>query len=236
MASRQLQDQRLRLGIVIPTLNAARQIGSCHAALRAAAGRIALDVVVADGGSIDGTAAVASDLSARVIRAPRGRGPQLAAGAQAAEGDWLLFMHADTVLARGWAQAVERFALNPENRERAAYFRFALDDRRPAARRLETLVAWRCRLAGLPYGDQGLLISRAFYEALGGFRELPLMEDVDLVRRVGRRRLVALPVEARSSAERYRRDGYVLRPLRNLACLSGYFLGLPPRLIRRLYG
>jgi hypothetical protein len=122
------------------------------------------------------------------------------------------------------------------NRARAAYLRFRLDDRSPAARRIEAIVDWRCRLLALPYGDQGLLIAAAFYRALGGFRPLPLMEDVDLVRRIGRRRLVPLAADAVTSAARYRREGYLSRPLRNLGCLALYFLGLPPRVILRLYG
>src|SRR5690606_13100833 len=152
--------------------------------------------------------------------APRGRGSQLAAGAQAADGDWLLFLHADTVLARGWAAAALALIRRPDGRERAGYFRFALDDRGRGARRVERLVALRCRLFGLPYGDQGLVLSRALYERVGGYRRLAIMEDVDLVRRIGRRRLLALPVAAATSARRYRAaDGssrYWSRPLRNL--------------------
>jgi hypothetical protein len=123
----------------------------------------------------------------------------------------------------------------PANAGRAAHFAFALDDPAPEARRLERLVAWRCRVLALPYGDQGLLLPRALYEATGGYRPLPLMEDVDLVRRIGRRRLAALPVAALTSAERWRRDGWRRRSARNLACLSLWFLGVPPRVIARLY-
>jgi hypothetical protein len=119
---------------------------------------------------------------------------------------------------------------------RAAYFAFALDDPSPEARRLERLVAWRCRALALPYGDQGLLVSRALYDAAGGFRPLPLMEDVDFVRRLGRRRLAALPPAAVTSAERWRREGWRRRSARNLACLSLWFLGVPPGAIKRLYG
>jgi hypothetical protein len=147
----------------------------------------------------------------------------------------LLFLHADTVLGPGWAEAVRRFAADPANEGRAAVFRFALDDRAPAACRMERLVAWRGRVLGLPYGDQGLLIGRAFYDRIGGFRALPLMEDVDIVRRIGRRRLVLLDAAATTSAMRYRRGGYLLRPARNLFCLSLYFMGVPPRLILKVY-
>ena len=96
-------------------------------------------------------------------------------------------------------------------------------------------MAWRCRVLALPYGDQGLLIARAFYESLGGYRPLPLMEDVDLIRRIGRSRLRMLDATATTSAARYRRDGWTLRPLRNLLCLSLHFAGVPPKALLRFY-
>lgn len=219
------------LSIVIPTLNAAQTLPAALAAL----GEPASDreIVVVDGGSRDATKSLAEAGGARVVAAETGRGAQLAAGAAAARGDWLLFLHADTVLGVGWRQAVAAFCAGPD--DRAAVFRFALDDPSPAARRMERLVAWRGRMLGLPYGDQGLLIARRFYDRLGGFRSLPLMEDVELVRRIGRRRLVQLDIAATTSAARYRRGGYLLRPARNLFCLSLYFAGVPPRLIQRVY-
>ena len=119
--------------------------------------------------------------------------------------------------------------------DRAAYFRFALDSPDPHARRLERWVAWRCRVLALPYGDQGLLISRALLDAVGGIRPLPLMEDVDLVRRIGRARLVALPVDALTSAARWEREGWRRRSLRNLSCLMLWYAGVPLRVITRFY-
>ncbi|HET9020150.1 MAG TPA: TIGR04283 family arsenosugar biosynthesis glycosyltransferase [Acetobacteraceae bacterium] len=219
----------MRLSIVIPTLNAAATLSATVAALGGAAD----EVVVVDGGSGDGTAALAESLGARVVAAPRGRGGQLAAGAAAARGEWLLLLHADTRLAPGWAAAA--FRMMAERPDRAGYFRFALDSADPRARRLERLVAWRCRVFALPYGDQGLLISRALLEQVGGIRPLPLMEDVDLVRRLGRRRLAAVEVAAVTSAARWQGDGWHRRSARNLGCLMLYALGVPPRIIARLY-
>ena len=120
--------------------------------------------------------------------------------------------------------------------DRAGYFDLALDDPAPAARRLERIVAWRSRVLALPYGDQGLLIARSLYDAVGGFAPLPLMEDVNLVRRLGRRRLGRIGARCLASARRYRQDGYLRRPLRNLLCLSLYLAGVPPARIVRLYG
>jgi rSAM/selenodomain-associated transferase 2 len=223
------------LAIIIPTLNAAHGLGAVLAACAEAGVEMGAEIVVADGGSTDGTPDLARAAGARVVAAPRGRGPQLAAGAAAARGDWLLFLHADTRPAPGWAAAARGFMAAPGNAGRAAHFAFALDDASAQARRLERLVAWRCRVLALPYGDQGLLLPRALYDAVGGYRPLPLMEDVDLVRRLGRSRLAALPIPALTSAERWQRDGWRRRSARNLACLSLWFLGVPPRVIARLY-
>jgi rSAM/selenodomain-associated transferase 2 len=229
---RTLQEQNW-LSVVIPTLDEAASLSSTLAAL---AGAPAIrEVIVADGGSADATAAVAVASGAWVVTAARGRGTQLAAGAGAASGAWLLFLHADCRPLPGWQSAVGRFVAAPAATNRAGYFDLVLDDQSGAARRLEHLVAWRCRILALPYGDQGLLISRRLYDAVGGFAPLPLMEDVDIVRRLGRRRLARIGARCSASARNYRRGGYWRRPVRNLACLALYFGGVPPERILRLY-
>jgi rSAM/selenodomain-associated transferase 2 len=222
----------LPVAVIIPTLNAAAIL---PATLATVSGRVA-EVLVVDGGSTDRTVAILAAFSARIVTAPRGRGPQLAAVAAAVEADWLLFLHADTRLLDGWEQAVRAHIETAGSEGVAGYFRFRLDDDAEAARRLERIVAWRCRRLGLPYGDQGLLIHRRLYEQAGGFKPIPLMEDVDLVRRIGRRRLALLDGTALTSASRYRRDGYWRRPARNLFLLSLYFLGVSPKILVRAYG
>ncbi|MCW5731727.1 MAG: glycosyl transferase family 2, partial [Alphaproteobacteria bacterium] len=117
----------------------------------------------------------------------------------------------------------------------AGYFRFRLDDDDPRARRLERMVAWRNRTFGLPYGDQGLLVSRRAYDRIGGFRPLPLFEDVDIVRRLGRASLRRVEADAITSAGKWRRGGYLRRSARNLFCLSLYLLGVKPAAIERIY-
>jgi rSAM/selenodomain-associated transferase 2 len=223
-----------QVSVIIPTLNVADTLAALIKQLRASS--IVKEVIVVDGGSSDGTFCTARTVGAGVIAAPRGRGIQLAAGADAATDDWLLFLHADCRLGRDWDAAVAGFVAAPEAASCAGYFDFALDDTAPAARRLERIVAWRCRALALPYGDQGLLIARNLYRAIGGFAPLPLMEDVDLARRLGRRRLARIGAQCISSPRRYRREGYWRRPLRNLFCLSLYFAGVPPHRIARLYG
>ncbi|MDE0146966.1 MAG: TIGR04283 family arsenosugar biosynthesis glycosyltransferase [Rhodospirillaceae bacterium] len=225
------------LSIVIPTLNEAARLPATFAALSAPAGGggEGLEILVSDGGSRDATAELAGAAGAQVVTGAQGRGAQLATGADAAQGGWLLFLHADTRLAPGWHAAATAFMADPANRQRAGYGRFRLDDPHPRARRLEKRVAWRCRRFGLPYGDQGLLVARDFYRALGGYRPLPLFEDVDLVRRIGQNRLVPLDIDAVTGAERFLQAGYRHRSARNLALLSLYLMGVPPALLARLY-
>lgn len=211
---------------MIPVLNAAPLLPPLLAQLNAAG---VGEIVLTDGGSAEPPV---PPLLGRVIQAPRGRGDQCAAGAEAAAGQWLLFLHADTRLGTGWEAAVTSALADSS---RAHHFAFALDDASPQARRLERVVAWRCRVLALPYGDQGLLIHRDLYARVGGFRPIPLMEDVDLVRRLGRARLAVMPAVAITSAARWRREGWRLRSARNLCVLGLWFLGVPPRMLVRIY-
>lgn len=225
--------------VVIPTLDAERGLPATLAALvGAAVDGLVREVIVADGGSRDATQQIAEEMGATVIQAPAGRGAQLAAGARHARMPWLLFLHGDTALEYGWEREASDFMRRVDqgpDRLQAACFRFSLDDVGLAPRVLEGVVQLRSTLMSLPYGDQGLLIPRRLYDEVGGFRELPIMEDVDIVGRIGRRRLATLRSRALTSAFRYSRDGYFGRIARNQTCLALYFLGVSPERIARLY-
>jgi rSAM/selenodomain-associated transferase 2 len=222
------------ISVIIPALNAGSVIARTLDEMAVAPPIV--ERIVVDGGSIDDTVLIAEAAGARVVRAKQGRGGQLAAGAAAAQGDWYLFLHADTVLGPGWRDAISTYLARPDAASRAAVFRFRLDDKRTLARLLERIVSLRCRLFALPYGDQALLINRALYDAVGGYKPIPLYEDVDLVRRLGRARLILLDCAAVTSAVRYRGTRLWVRPVRNLSLLTLYFMGVPPRLLDRLYG
>lgn len=227
------------ISVVIPTFNAERVlVPTLSALVPAVVDGIVQEAIISDGGSTDDTCVIADAAGTHMVQAPRGRGIQLEAGAAVAKGDWLLFLHADTVLEPGWATEAANFIVRIETRRRplaAAYFRFALDDEGFMPRLIELMVGLRCGLFSLPYGDQGLLISRTHYQRLGGFRPLPLMEDVDLVRGLKRRELYALTTRAVTSARRYRDDGYLMRSSRNVGLMFLYLMRVPPRVLARFY-
>jgi rSAM/selenodomain-associated transferase 2 len=216
------------VSVVIPTLNAAASLADCLARLDGAR-----EVIVVDGGSDDETRPIARQKGARLITSPPGRGAQLGAGADAATGDWLLFLHADTLLGSDWRTAAERHMTSAP--DAAGYFRFRLQSNAWQARLIEAGVKLRVALLKLPYGDQALLIRRDVYDRIGGFRPLPLLEDVDLVRRLGRNRLRVIQSDAVTSAARWQQDGWLRRSARNAACLALYLAGASPERIAPLY-
>lgn len=219
----------MRVSVVIPALNEAAGIAS---AIDSAAG--AGEVIVADGGSHDATAAIAERLGARLVRSERGRALQQNAGAAVATGDVLLFLHADTRLPTGWPAAVERALRRPK--VVAGAFRLGFDDGAFVFRVIEWGGWLRTRLTGIPYGDQAIFVRRAAFERAGGFPALPLMEDVALGRRLKRLgRLVLLPERVETSARRFRTEGPLRAVLRNWRLIALYHLGRDPEALRRHY-
>lgn len=192
-----------------------------------------IEIVVVDASGGQAPVAVADRRTdARVIHSRRGRGLQMNAGAHATTADVLLFLHADSTLPSGWQDALRTLPAEVAG----GWFTFALDDTAWQARVIERLVRLRTRLFGLAYGDQGLFVRRRVFEELGGFSEWPLMEDVDFVRRLNAAGLtVELPLPLRTSARRWRRDGWLRRSARNLVLVSLYFAGVSPARLARWY-
>jgi rSAM/selenodomain-associated transferase 2 len=192
-----------------------------------------VELIVVDGGndpSLDQIAGARP--GTQVVRSAVGRGVQMNAGAAASSAPLLFFLHADATLPAGWKQAL--IAL--PGACVGGWFRFALDDSAWQARLLERLVAWRVRVLRLPYGDQGIFVRRDVFDRLGGFRPWPLMEDVDFVRRLSAvGRVCEPPLAVRTSARRWRSDGWLARSTRNVVLVSLYFAGVAPQRLARWY-
>lgn len=225
--------------VVVPTLNAEKGLAACLTALvTATVEGIVREVIVVDGGSSDRTGEIIDQAGATLVRSAAGRGRQLATGANQARMPWLLFLHPDTMLEPGWEREAATFMERVDSGARsaaAAAFRFSIDEPGIGSRLAELRVAARGALLRLPYGDQGLLIPRRLYRQLGGYKPLSLMEDVDFMRRIGRRRTVILRARAISTAARAR-GGDLRNGLRNLSCLALHHLRVPAGMIARLYG
>ncbi|WP_371225871.1 TIGR04283 family arsenosugar biosynthesis glycosyltransferase [Roseovarius sp. 2305UL8-3] len=221
---------RAELSVVIPTLNAEAGLPACLASLMEGveAGLIR-ELVISDGGSDDATLQIADDVGALMVQGAASRGGQLRRGVAQTQGTWVLVIHSDCTLPQGWSDAVtaQMQTGNP------AYFQLRFDARGLAPALVAAWANFRARFLGLPYGDQGLLIAQAEYEAIGGYPDQPLMEDVAIAR-VLRGRLKRLPLAITTNADKYQRDGWVRRGGRNLTLLIRYLLGADPhKLVRR---
>ena len=227
------------LSIVIPTLNARSYLPQL---LHQLDGKVDA-IVVSDAGSTDGSLAVALDggvtgAQLRIALGCKGRGWQLARGAKWANldnrpEDWLLFLHADTKLGAGWRDEVSHHIKHFP--AQAGYFRFKFDALGFWPRWIEFWVWLRCAFARLPYGDQGLLVRRDLYEAVDGYPDTLLYEDVCIVRALGRRRLRPMLADALTSPERYEKRGYIRQGLGNLVLLIRYFFGADPDVLNKHY-
>lgn len=192
------------------------------------------EVIVSDGGSTDDTRAIAARLGARVVGCPPGRGAQMDAAAAEAGGEVLLFLHADTRLPENWQSAVMD-ALR-DGRTIAGAFRLRIDSKGKRFRLIERAAAVRCRALGLIYGDQALFVRKEGFLKAGGFLSLPLMEDIDCVKRLRRLgKVVLLKESVLTSPRRWRRAGTIRNTLRNAFILSLYFLGASPLKLYSLY-
>lgn len=224
----------MHLSIVIPTLNEAARIDrsiQCAFDLRP------IEVIVVDGQSEDGTADLARSAGAVVVTSQRGRGHQLNAGVRAASGNVLLFLHADCWLEPAAGSQIET-ALS-DSQVVGGAFRQQIEHDRPIFRWLEWGNAARVRWRQIPYGDQGIFLRRGTFEALGGFAEVRLMEDVLLMQKLRRQRergrIKLLPGPLHVDPRRWLAKGVVQQTLKNWTLLAGLKLGMSPDRLAQFY-
>ena len=219
----------MRLAVIVPTFDEEESLGRVLPRLA----EIGDELVVSDGGSADGTVELARRLGARVVEGDRGRGPQLNRGAAACRAEILLFLHADSLPPRGAAAAIRAAVADGAE---GGGFRLEFEGGGAWMRRGTRLVNLRTRLTRLPLGDQGHFVTRAVFEEMGGYRDWPILEDLDFARRLRRRGgLVILPLAVRTSSRRYLERGIARTVAVNWLIWLLYALGVSPHRLERLY-
>lgn len=220
-----------KLSIIIPALNEAANIAE---AIITTQGSINTEVIVVDGGSQDDTVAIAQSLGVKVIFSSPGRAVQMNTGAVAASGEILLFLHADTRLPAGF-DAMVRTAL-PQPKTVAGAFKLRIDAAPWGIRLVEWGVNLRSHFLQMPYGDQAIFITKSMFQQIGGFPELPIMEDFELIRRLKRMgKIIIIPVPVLTSARRWLKKGIFQTTLINQIVIIAYLLGVSPEQIRSWY-
>ncbi|MBE9140102.1 TIGR04283 family arsenosugar biosynthesis glycosyltransferase [Nodosilinea sp. LEGE 07088] len=219
------------ISIVIPTLNEASNLPQVLATIPAVA---SLEVIVVDGGSSDGTQAIATAWGARTVASLPGRAHQMNQGAALAKGSVLLFLHADTRLPHGFEPIIHQTLAQPE--VVAGAFELAIDSSRRALRWVEWGVNLRSRHFCMPYGDQAIFIKADVFRRLGGFPDLPMMEDFELVRQLCKLGKIAIaPAQVLTSDRRWRSLGILRTTLVNQIVIAAYLLGVDPHTLARWY-
>ncbi len=221
------------ISVIIPTLNEEMNIARCIESLRSEG--FSGEIIIADGGSTDQTKETAKNITGvTVIDTPKGRGTQMNAGSAVASGDILLFLHADTVLDEGWATELNAALDDPHVVGGA--FTFSIDNPSPKYRLVETWVSMRIRIFKLPYGDQAIFIRKTFFQQLKGYKEMPLMEDVDIISRMKKLGSIAvLGKKAVTSGRRWVSKGLLRTAAINQMTMLMYHLGVSPERLARFY-
>jgi len=223
------------LSVIIPVFEEAGTIHRTLSCLVAETSRFRAETIIVDGDPQGSTISVIKPRSLTTLVGPKGRGPQMNAGARVARGTLLLFLHADTLLPRGALRAATRTCARPGIAGGA--FSLGIDHLGQIFRWIEVTANLRARLTRIPYGDQAIFLRRAVFESMGGFKEIPIMEDIDLMQRLKRagHRVAILPERVRTSPRRWETEGPVFCTIRNTLLSTLYFSGIPAEQLKRFY-
>lgn len=221
----------VNISIVIPVLNEANHLANT---LRSIQVPEMIEVIVVDGGSQDDTVKIATTLAAYVIQGTPGRAAQMNQGARVASGDILLFLHGDTILPEGFERLIRQTLAQPD--VVAGAFELRIDGTQWGLRLVEWGVNWRSRWLQMPYGDQAIFLKASIFHELGGFPELPIMEDFEFLRQLRRLGKIAIaPASVCTSGRRWQRLGILKTTLVNQLVILAYLLRLSPEVIARWY-
>ena len=217
--------------LVIPTYNAQKTINTT---LNNVSKKFQ-NIIIVDGCSKDLTKNICKKYNTQFFTSKTNRGMQLKLGGEKANTNWIFFLHADSILQNDAIDEIAQFISIDTNHYRAAAFKLKFNQKRIYASFLSKIVLFRSKYFKLPYGDQGLIISKTFYNKIGGFKPLPIMEDVEIVKNIGFKNIRILDSYIITDSIRYKTQGWLIRPLINLYCLSLYFLCFNINYINRIY-
>jgi len=221
--------------VIIPALNESSIINHTVEHVYRAGSGFDLEVIVVDGDPEGGTSRCINSKQAIKLISPKGRGQQLNKGASVARGDILLFLHTDTELPEDAFRTIST-SINKDQCVGGA-FDLGIKSERFVFRLIEKMVYLRTRLTNIPYGDQAIFIKRDFFEKMNGFREIPIMEDVELMRRIKKSgyKICIIPRKVKTSPRRWEKEGIFSCTLRNWMLISLYLLGVHPEKLARFY-
>ena len=217
--------------VVIPTYNAEKTINTTLSILK----KTFKNIIIIDGKSKDKTRKICRKHNTQLFTSKRNRGMQLNLGAEKVVTNWIFFIHADSILENTAIEEINAFISNNKNKYKAASFKLQFDQKNIYSTLLSKMVIFRSKCFKLPYGDQGLIISKAFYNKIGGYKKIPLMEDVEIIRNIGFKNIKILNSYIITDSIRYKSEGWLIRPLINLYCLTLYILGFNINTINSIY-
>jgi len=219
------------ISVIIPVLNDEEALDLALSSTQDCTG---VERIVVDGGSSDGTPSVAQSRGVKILHSPAGRARQMNTGAEVAEGEFLVFLHADTRLPEGFDHHVRRILTQAG--VAAGAFQLQIDAPSVRLRLIEKAANWRSQYLHMPYGDQAIFLRADLFREMGGFPDLPIMEDLELIRRLrGRGRIVIAPAAALTSARRWKKLGVLRTTLINQLMILGFYLGIEPSRLARWY-
>ena len=219
------------ISIIIPTLNSETDLYETLGSLfEGIENNLIRELIISDGGSNDKTKSIACGVGAILIEGPCGRGLQIRKGVDKSRGDWILILHADTSLSLDWSVDL----LQKIDRNFAYHFKLKFKSKSPFARILECWAQMRSNFLGLPYGDQGLLIHRDLLNTTEGFPKIPIMEDIALARQL-KGKIKPLDIVAKTSAEKYHKNGWLRQSVFNFFLLIQYLFGKDPNQLFKVY-
>lgn len=225
----------MRISVIVPVLNEAEGINQLIGHIGSLRKGNDIEIIVADGDPQGGTLNAIKDDRVTGVPSGKGRGRQMNKGAAAATGEILLFLHADTFLPSGAFEKIT--SVMRTGRYAGGAFDLGIDSGRTALRIVEQAASLRSRITRIPYGDQAIFIRRDIFQAMGGFMDFPIMEDVDLMQRVKKagRPIIIISHKVRTSPRRWEKEGVVYCTVRNWTLVTLYMLGVSPEKLARFY-